>query len=184
MDELMILALTQKSSTSRARLIEALRRKRDRAMLKWKALAITIVGFYFWWKGGGVTVVDKGGKEVDITDPTLSMEVRLQAMALQGKQNSNDNRLYFLLLSLIDWLFLMVYDSRDMEIYQGELFRALDYSDAPSPEQLAEWNARYQAQWQQPAATAAAPIAAVAASGPLGSQTNPLGAPARRADRF
>ena len=59
-------------------------------------------------------------------------------MALQGKQNSNDNRLYFLLLSLIDWLFLMVYDSRDMEIYQGELFRALDYSDAPSPEQLAE----------------------------------------------
>ena len=54
MDELMILALTQKSSTSRARLIEALRRKRDRAMLKWKALAITIVGFYFWWKGGGV----------------------------------------------------------------------------------------------------------------------------------
>ena len=76
----------------------------------------------------------------------------------------------------------MVYDSRDMEIYQGELFRALDYSDAPSPEQLAEWNARYQAQWSQP--QAAAPIAAAAASGPLGSQGNPIGAPARRVDRF
>lgn len=182
MDELMILALTQKSSQSRARLIEALRRKRDRAMMKWKSLAITIVGFYFWWKGGGVTVVDKAGKELDITDAALPMEVRLQAMALQGKQNSNDNRLYFLLISLIDWIFLMVYDSRDMEIYQGELFRALDYSDAPSPEQLAEWNARYQAQWSQP--QAAAPIAAAAASGPLGSQGNPIGAPARRVDRF
>lgn len=182
MDELMILALTQKSSQSRARLIEALRRKRDRAMMKWKSLAITIVGFYFWWKGGGVTVVDKAGKELDITDPALPMDVRLQAMALQGKQNSNDNRLYFLLISLIDWIFLMVYDSRDMEIYQGELFRALDYSDAPSPEQLAEWNTRYQAQWSQPAA--AAPIAAAAASGPLGSQGNPIGAPARRVDRF
>jgi hypothetical protein len=182
MDELMILALTQKSSQSRARLIEALRRKRDRAMMKWKSLAITIVGFYFWWKGGGVTVVDKAGKELDITDPALPMDVRLQAMALQGKQNSNDNRLYFLLISLIDWIFLMVYDSRDMEIYQGELFRALDYSDAPSPEQLAEWNARYQAQWSQP--QAAAPIAAAAASGPLGSQGNPIGAPARRVDRF
>lgn len=182
MDELMILALTQKSSQSRARLIEALRRKRDRAMMKWKALAITLVGFYFWWKGGGVTVVDKSGKELDITDAALPMEVRLQAMALQGKQNSNDNRLYFLLISLIDWIFLMVYDSRDMEIYQGELFRALDYSDAPSPEQLAEWNARYQAQWSQP--QAAAPIAAAAASGPLGSQGNPIGAPARRVDRF
>ena len=129
-----------------------------------------------------MTVVDKAGKELDITDPALPMDVRLQAMALQGKQNSNDNRLYFLLISLIDWIFLMVYDSRDMEIYQGELFRALDYSDAPSPEQLAEWNARYQAQWSQPAA--AAPIAAAAASGPLGSQGNPIGAPARRVDRF
>ena len=149
MDELMILALTQKSSTSRARLIEALRRRRDRSMLKWKALAITLVGFYFWWKGGGVTVVDKSGKSMDITDPALPMEVRLQAMALQSTQNSNDNRLYFLLLSVIDWLFLMIYDSRDMEIYQGELFRALDYADAPSAEQLAQWNAQYTQQWQQ-----------------------------------
>ena len=84
MDELMILALTQKSSTSRARLIEALRRKRDRAMLKWKALAITIVGFFFWWKGGGVTVVDKGA-ELDITDPTLSMEVRFAGDGAAGQ---------------------------------------------------------------------------------------------------
>lgn len=180
MDELMILALTQKSSHSRARLIEALRRKRDRAMMKWKSLAITIVGFYFWWKGGGVTVIDKSGKSLDITDPALPMETRLQAMALQSTQNSNDNRLYFLLISLIDWVFLMVYDSRDMEIYQGELFRALDYADAPSPEQLAEWNSRYQAQWTQPAP--AAPGAAAAGGMPV--RPGSLDAPVRRADRF
>ena len=76
--------------------------------------------------------------EPDITDPA-SMEVRLQAMALQGKQNSNDNRLYFLLLSLIDWVFPMVYDSRDMEIYQGRAIPgARPLRRAPSPEQLAD----------------------------------------------
>ena len=149
MDELMILALTQKSSTSRARLIEALRRRRERSMMKWKAVLITLLGVYFWWKGGGVTVVEKSGKSMDITDPALPMDVRLQAMALQSTQNSNDNRLYFMLISIIEWLFLMVYDSRDMEIYQGELFRALDYQDAPSAEQLAAMNAQYAAQWSQ-----------------------------------
>ena len=67
----------------------------------------------------------------------------------------------------------MVYDSRDMEIYQGELFRALDYSDAPSPEQLADWNARYQAQWQQPAA--AAPIRGGGSLGSAGFTGEPIG---------
>ena len=171
MDELMILALTQKSSTSRARLIEALRRRRDRSMIKWKALAITRVGFYFWWKGGGVTVVDKSGKSMDITDPALPMEVRLQAMALQSTQNSNDNRLYFLLLSVIEWLFLMIYDSRDMEIYQGELFRALDYSDAPSAEQLAQWNAQDTQQGQQ-AQPARPTVFAPTATGGSGLRTS------------
>jgi hypothetical protein len=146
---------------SRTNIMEVMRRQRQRSQMKWKAIVMFLINVYFWWKGGGATVIDtKTGNRVDIADPSLPMDVRLQAMAVQATANSNDSRLYFLLTSIVEWVFVMLYDSLEVELFQGELYRALDYQNAPSPDQLAAWNTQYQQMFSQAA-----------------SQVSPFGAP-------
>jgi len=146
-DLYLVAALASTNPRKRNSLMAVMRRARKRTMQKWRMFIIFVINLYFWWKGGGVTVTDERGQQFKIDDASLSDSLRLRAMATQATVNSDYERSYRLLLTVVDYIFDTLGDQTELELFEGDLFSAMDFSDAPSRERMAEleksWDGKY-----------------------------------------
>lgn len=140
-------ALASANPRKRSSLMSVMRRARKRTLQKWRMFVIFVINLYFWWKGGGVTVTDEKGQQFKIDDASLSDSLRLRAMATQATVNSDYERTYRLLLTIVDYIFDTLGDQTEFDLFEGDLFSAMDFADAPSRERMAEleknWDGKY-----------------------------------------
>lgn len=183
---LLIAALVSGNGRRRGELISFFMRQRTRSLKKWRHIITTLLSLYYVYKGGSLKVKTSAG-EVDITDPSLSDSERLRAMAEQAKLNSEDQRWLHLWNRGLDLVFFYLEDDSDMQLMQADLWRTMDYADAPSAAEYQNMQARYDARFASAPATSA-PVtrgwlpdaAPLDPNTQLGSATNPIQVNARK----
>lgn len=139
----LIAALVSGNGRRRNELIQFFMRQRQRSMKRWRHIISLAIALYYTWKGGSLRVKNASGTEVDITDTTLTDSERLRALAEQAKLNSQDQRQLELLRQAVDMLFFWLEDDSDMQLLQADLWRSMDFADAPSQAEYERMEASY-----------------------------------------
>lgn len=139
----LIAALVSGNGKRRNELIQFFMRQRQRSLKRWRHIISLGISLYYTWKGGNLRVKNSSNVEVDITDPTLSDSERIRALAEQAKLNSNDQRQFELLRQVLDLLFFWLEDDSDMQLLQADLWRSMDFADAPSQADYERMEANY-----------------------------------------
>lgn len=181
---LLIAAMISGNGRRRSELISFFMRQRTRSLKKWRHIITTLLSLYYVYKGGSLKVKTSAG-EVDITDPSLSDSERLRAMAEQAKNNSEDQRWLTLWNKALDLIFYYLEDDSDMQLMQADLWRTMDYADAPSAAEYQSMVQRYDTRFASAPVSTTAPMVAtqrgwlpdaavVDPNTQLGSATNPI----------
>jgi hypothetical protein len=176
----LISALISTNPRRRNELIQFFQRQRIRSLRKARHVISLIISLYYTWKGGGLRVKNSAGNEVEITDPTLTDSQRIRALAEQSKINSNDLRMMELLRQILDLIFFWLEDDSDLELMRADLWRTMDYADAPSADQFQAMNANYNQRFGSAPMNSLQNASAVDRNAQLGSPNNPIPVDSRR----
>lgn len=176
----LIAALVSNNPRRRTELISFFQRQRIRSLRKARYVISLIISLYYTWKGGGLRVKNVAGNEVDITDQSLTDSERIRALAEQNKINSNDLRMMELLRQILDLIFYWLEDDSDMELMRADLWRTMDYADAPSADQFQAMNANYNQRFSAAPTNGLQNAAAIDRNAQLGSPNNPISVDGRR----
>lgn len=139
----LIAALVSGNGRRRNELIQFFMRQRQRSLKRWRHIISLGIALYYTWKGGSLTVRNGSGVEVDITDKSLTDSERIRALAEQSKLNSQDQRQFELARQVLDLLFFWLEDDSDMQLLQADLWRSMDFADAPSQADYERMEANY-----------------------------------------
>jgi hypothetical protein len=180
MDMMMLAAMIGGNPRRRGELIAFFKRQRARSLKKWRHIISTLLALYYTWKGGSLRVKNASGAEVDITDPSLTDSERILALAQQNKLNSDDQRWFTLLNQGVDLIFFWLDDGMEIELMQADLWRTMDYEDAPSASHLQDLIERFNARVSSNGSASTA----LPAARPDGTRERPFQAPANPASRY
>jgi hypothetical protein len=183
MNIMMLAGMVSGNPRRRAELVAFYKRQRSRSLKKWRHIISTLLALYYTWKGGSLRVKNGSGVEVDITDPTLTDSERIRALAQQSKLNSDDQRWMTLLNQGVDLIFFWLDDDSELEVMQADLWRTMDYEDAPSAGRLQELIESYNAKFGRNGSTSGSSALPVSRGGD-GTRENPYQAPSNPASRF
>jgi hypothetical protein len=145
MEMMMLAAMIGGNPRRRNEMLQFFLRQRKRNLKKWRHVASILIALYYTWKGGSLVVKNGKGVEVEITDPSLTDSERIRALAEQSKLNSQDQRWAELLRQAMDLIFYWLDDDSDVQLMQADLWRSMDYADAPSADVVAQLEAAYAA---------------------------------------